>query len=146
MVRNFWPIWLMFFVFFCNIIKVKHFLCCFILLHLIYSFLHTTSLFIPYAHVSTKSTDCILLSSLELKTILLISSVKTLCLSLLNLCCVFSISLLFFYEFFLSSRRSTLTEFFEMLLNSFYNLDISVFFLGHTFLWLLVFHLHHCCL
>ena len=46
--------------------------------------------------VSVESIDCILLSSLELKAILLISSVKTLCLSLLNLCCIFNIDLSFF--------------------------------------------------
>ena len=37
-----------------------------------------------------------MLSLFELKAILLISSVKTLCLSLLNFCCVFNINLLFF--------------------------------------------------
>ena len=50
-------------------------------------------------HVFIKSIDCILLSSFEIKRILLISSVKTLYLSLLNLCCVFNINWLFFYEF-----------------------------------------------
>ena len=43
------------------------------------------------AYLSIKSVDCILLSSLELKAILLISLVKTLCLSLFNLYCVFNI-------------------------------------------------------
>ena len=38
-----------------------------ILLHLIFSSLRARSLFIPYAHVSIKSVDCILLSSFELK-------------------------------------------------------------------------------
>ena len=64
-----------------------------------YSFSLTRSLFVPYAYVSIKSTDCILLSSFELKAILLISSVKTLCLSLLNLRCVFNIDLLFLVNF-----------------------------------------------
>ena len=77
------------------------FLCCFIiLLHLISSFLLTRSLLVPYAYVSMESVDCILLSSFELKAILLTSSVKILCFSLLNMCCLFNISL-FFYEFFL---------------------------------------------
>ena len=62
-------------------------------------FLHTRSLLIPCTYVSIdyviKSIDCIILSSFELKAILLISSVKALCLSLPNLCCVFNISLLF---------------------------------------------------
>ena len=65
------------------------------MLHLIYSFPPTRTLLIPYAYVSIKSTDCILLSSFELKETLSISSVKTLWFSLLNLCCVFYINLLF---------------------------------------------------
>ena len=86
------------FVFFCNIIKVNQVLYCFIiLLYLISSFLLPRSLLIPYTYVSIESINCILLSSFELKAILLIYSVKTLCLSLLNLCCVFNIILLFFY-------------------------------------------------
>ena len=94
------PIWVMLFhVFFCKIIKVHRskfkvyrFI---ILLHLISSCSLARSLLVPYADVSIKSIDCILLSSFELKAILLISSVKTLCFSLLNLCFVFSINLLF---------------------------------------------------
>ena len=77
----------------CNIIKCKQFLYGFIIvLHLIYSFLLTRSLFIPYAYVSAKSIDCILLSSLELRAILLISSLGTWYLSLLCVYCVFNIS------------------------------------------------------
>ena len=93
-----WHIWIMFlYVFFWKIIKVNHFLYHFIiLLHLISSFSFTRSFLVPYAYVSVESVDCILLSSFELKAILLISSVKTLCLSLLNLCCVFDINLMFF--------------------------------------------------
>ena len=60
-------------------------------------------LFIPYAYVFIKSIDCILLSSFEPKAVLLISSVKTLCSSLLNICCAFNISLLFLHEFFMLS-------------------------------------------
>ena len=66
-----------------------------ILLHLISSFLHTRSLHFQYAYVSMESIDSFLLSSFELKATLLISSVKAGCLSLLNLCCVFNIILLF---------------------------------------------------
>ena len=83
-----------FYVFVCKIIKVNHlskFYQCIILLHLLCSFPLTRSLFIRYAYVSIESMDCILLSSFELKAILLISSVKTLCLSLLNFSCVFNI-------------------------------------------------------
>ena len=76
--------------FFYKIIKVNHFLYHFIiLLHLISSLSLTKYLPVPCAYVSFKSTDCILLPSFELKAILLISSVKTLFLSLLNLCCIF---------------------------------------------------------
>ena len=63
--------------FFCNIIKTNHFLyCVLIMLHLISFFLLTKSLLVPYAYVPIKSIDRILLSSFELKTILLISSVQ----------------------------------------------------------------------
>ena len=88
-----------FFLFFYNIIKVNHFLYRFIiLLHLISCLSPTKSLLIPYAYVSIESIDFILLSSFELKAILLISSVKTFCVSLLNLFCIFIIDLLFFIK------------------------------------------------
>ena len=70
--------------------------CFIVLLHLISSFLHTKSLFIRYAYVSIEPIGVIRLLSFGLKAILLISSVKPLCLSLLNLYCVFDISLLFY--------------------------------------------------
>ena len=89
-------------VFFCIIIKVNHFLNRFIiLLHLISLLLLTRFLFVLYAYISIESIVCILLSSFGLKAILLISSVKTLSLSLLNNCCVFNIDLLFFYKLFM---------------------------------------------
>ena len=101
MIRDSWRILIMFFyVFFCNIIKVNRFLYCFIvLLHLISSFSLTGFLLIPYAYASIKSNDCILLSSFELSGILLISSVKTLCFSFLNLYSVFNMDLLFLMNF-----------------------------------------------
>ena len=81
---------------FYNIIKVNHFLYCFvILLHLFSSFLLTRSFLVPYAYFSMESTDCIYLSLFELKAIFLISSVNILCLSLLNLHCYCNINLLF---------------------------------------------------
>ena len=60
--------------FFSNIIKVNHFLCCFInllhllikLLHLILPFSLTISSLVPYAYVSIETIDWILLSSIEL--------------------------------------------------------------------------------
>ena len=61
--------------------------------NLFFFFLLTRSLLITYAYVSIGSIDCTLLSSFELKAILLISPVKTLCLSLLNLYSVFNIDL-----------------------------------------------------
>ena len=102
MIRNLWPIWIMFF---CNIIKSNHFLYRFIIwLHLISSFSLTKSLLVPYAYISIESLDCVLLSSFEcmkIWLIWLISSVKTLCLSFLNLCRGFYINLMFFYWFFM---------------------------------------------
>ena len=97
-----------------NVIKVDHFLYRFIiLLHHISLLSLTKFLLVPYAYVSIESIDCILLSSFELKAILLIYSVKTLCLSLLNLCCVFNIS---FY-------------FLRILFNLFSNYLLEVYFL-----------------
>ena len=124
MIRNLWSIWIIFFgVFFCNIIKINNFLYRFIiLLHSVSSYSITRTLPVPYTYVSIKSIACILLSLFELKAILLISSVKTLCLSLLNLCCICNISSLFFVN---SVRLSMSILFFsyraELLLNNFYN-------------------------
>ena len=77
-----------YFLFFCFFTFNDFCIVFFKLLHLISSFSLTKSLLVSYAYVSIKSIDCIILSSSELKAILLISSVKTLCLSLLNLCSV----------------------------------------------------------
>ena len=101
------------FMFFCNVIKLNNFLHCFIILyHLCFSFLHIKSFIVPYVYVSTESIDCIRLSSFELKAVLLISSEEIFCLSLLNLCCVYNITFLFFKNslwFFL--RLAVLTFF-----------------------------------
>ena len=84
------------FVLFCNIIQIIRFLYCFtIFLHLIFSFSLIKSSLIPYAYVSDESIDCILLLSFELKATLIIYSVKTSYLLLLNLCCIFNINLMF---------------------------------------------------
>ena len=77
--------------------------CFIILLHLFSSSLQIRSLLFPWAYVSIESIDCIILSSFELKAILIISSVKTLFFSLLNLCCVFRVILIFFMNSFWSS-------------------------------------------
>ena len=63
---------LCFFMFsFCKIIKVNHFLHCFIiLLYLVSSLLLSRSLLIPYAYVPMESVDWILMLSFELKAIL----------------------------------------------------------------------------
>ena len=98
-------------------------------------FLHIRSLLVLLAYISIEPIGCILLSSFELKAILLISSVKTLCFSILNLCCVFVISLVFFYEFFLIFFKTIYINFifflngffyfqFELLLNSFDSIEI----------------------
>ena len=65
------------------------------------SFLLTRFLLVPYAYVSIEWIDCILLSSFQLNAILLTSSIKTLCISLLNLFCVFNNDLLFLMNCFL---------------------------------------------
>ena len=90
-------------------------------------------LFIAYVFI--ESIDCILLSSFELRAILLIFSVKSLYLSLLSLCCVFNInflflmiSLLFYYyicqiSFFLDISFYYQVDF---PINSFYHSQISI--------------------
>ena len=85
---------LCFFIFFYNIIKVNQFLCCFIILfHLIFSFSLTRSFLVPYASVPTESIDCFCVFFV-IWTILLISSVKSLC--FLNHCCVCNFNFMFF--------------------------------------------------
>ena len=89
------------YVLFCFLLQHHQiFLYCFIiLLHSISSFSLTRTLLVSYAYVSIESIDCILLSSFEHNAILLISSVKALCLSLLNLRRVFNIDLLLFMNY-----------------------------------------------
>ena len=116
MIRNLRSIWSMFFyVFFCNIIKVNHILYCFIMpLHLIFFFLHTRSLLVLYAYASIESINCTFLSLLALIAILLMSSVNTLCLLLVNFCRDFHINLLSFMNFlWVSLRLSIPTLFFS---------------------------------
>ena len=119
------------YVFFYNVIKVNHFLYCFVILsHFISSFLHNRFLLVPYAYVSTKSLDCILLLSLVLNAILFTPSVKKLSFSIRNFSCDFSINLLLLINsLWFSLRLSTLTFFLadlicfqpELLLKKFYN-------------------------
>ena len=121
MIRNLRPILLIMFLY-----------CSMILLHLIFSFLYSRSLLFPYAYLSTESNDCILLSSFQIKAVLLIS-VTTLCFSLPNLCCVFNIS--FFYGFFIIFLKIIYIEIIfskwfdicfqvELLLDSVFNLQM----------------------
>ena len=139
MIKNLWPTWVMFFMFsfvtssrlniFCNVL-----LYCYCLLHLISSFSLNRSLLIPFAYVSVEWIDCFILSLFELKAILTIFSIKTLCFSLLNLCCVFNINWLFFTNSLSSFLRLSLPILFflddsfyfqvELLLNSFYHFPI----------------------
>ena len=70
-----------------------------ILLHLVSSFLHIKSSFVPYTYVSFESIYCILLFSLALNAVLLTSSVNTLSSSLLNLCCDYKTDLLLFINY-----------------------------------------------
>ena len=80
------------FIFICIIIKINH------LYLLSISVLHTFPTF-GYGYDAVLSKICNLLSSLLLSPILLISSVYTLCNSLLNLCFGFSMILLFSKQF-----------------------------------------------
>ena len=119
------------YVFFCNTIKVNHFLYRFItLLYLLSSISLTRFLLLPYAYLSIESIYFIFLSSFEVKAILIVSSVKILCLSLLIFCCVFNVILLYFMNplrpftsilFFLNGSFHFQ---FELLLSSLYNLEI----------------------
>ena len=84
--------------------------CFIILFRLISSFLQTRSLLVSCAYVSIESIDCILLSSFELKAILLIFKQKHYAFPLLNLCCAYNISLLFIMN---SLRLSTSILFFS---------------------------------
>ena len=79
--------------------------CFIILLHLDSPFFYLSELcsFRMYIFLPNQ-VNCILLSSFELKAILLISSVKTLCVSLLNLCWVFNISLFFINSLWIPLR------------------------------------------
>ena len=63
---------------------------------LLSSFSITRPLLVSKTYVSIESIDYILLSSFELKIISLISLVKILWFSLLNLCCIFNFNLLLF--------------------------------------------------
>ena len=92
--------------------KLDYVLLCFLLQHqskliifcivlLLYCYIYsslslTKSLLVPCTYVSIESIDCILLSSFGFRATLLISSVKTLCLLLLDLFCIWNIDLLFF--------------------------------------------------
>ena len=74
----------------------------------------TRPLLVPYAYASIASIACIPLSSFELKAILLVFPLRTLCLSHLNLCCVFNFNLVFFMNSLGSFlRQSTLNLFFS---------------------------------
>ena len=62
-----------------------------------------------FGYVFIKSINCILLSSFELKAILLITSVKSLCPSVINLCCSFNI--IFFTNYFWNGLRLSMLIF-----------------------------------
>ena len=82
------------------------------LLHLISSFLNTRSLFIAYGHLSIQWIEYIFLSSLALNAVLLTSTANKLCFLPLNLCCDFSMNLLFFTNSFWFSLRLSASCFF----------------------------------
>ena len=70
-------------------------------MHLTSSFLHTISLFIPYAYFSNESIDCIFLSLFEIKAILLISPVFNNTILLMTNSSKLSASILFFSKWFI---------------------------------------------
>ena len=96
MTSNLWLIWIMMF---CNIINLIIFALFYYVVIVNHFFFTYQILLIPYAKVSIKSLCCILLSSFELKGILLISSVKTLSFTFKTLLC-FQFYFIVFYEFF----------------------------------------------
>ena len=89
-----------FLLWFLNIIKVYLFLYrLIILLHWVSPFSLDNVLLVLYAYIFIESIDCTLLSAFEFKTTLFFSLVKPLCLSLLNLWCVFNITRLLFIDY-----------------------------------------------
>ena len=134
MIRNLWSMWIMFFYgFFTKSSK----LIIFVLFYYAIRFNHffstnqNSASFICICLYQINY-NCILLSSFELNTIFLILSVKTtLCISLLTLCCVFNIDLVF-YKFFMIFFNSIYINFIffldilfysqvQLLLKSFFN-------------------------
>ena len=94
--------------------KLIIFVLFFLMLHLISSFLYARYMFSPYAYAFIELIDCILLSLLALNLIILISPVNTLYFLFLNLCCDFSINLLyFFYQFFMTFSETDRINFFS---------------------------------
>ena len=81
-----------------------------LLLYLISSFFTYKIFACSICNVSIESIDCILLSSFELEAILLISSVKPLYYSLLNLCCVFNLFIVS-YDFLWNFSRLSMSKF-----------------------------------
>ena len=111
----------------------------FVLLYHIITLLHSVSCFsphrsllVPYSYFSIESIDWILLSSFELKAILIISSVKTLC------CSIYALFLILIYCFLwilYDLYKDNLCQFYffldgsfysrvELCLKSFYNFEI----------------------
>ena len=129
MVRNFWPIWIvLFYTSFCNIIKSNDFLYhSIIFFRLIFSFSFTRSL-LAHVYISIELIDCILLSSFEIRIILLISSVKHYALHF-QIFAVFLILIYSFYEFFLIFRtpHATFTCFLHNLFFSQFELSFYRF-------------------
>ena len=103
---------LLFYVFFCNIIKFNQFLHCFIILLHLFSFFYILNLCTFRMRIFfIESIECILLSSSALNAILFNFSVNMLSLLLLNLFCVFNINLFFFQNSLWLSFRLSVTTF-----------------------------------
>ena len=92
---------------------------------------HVLQLCLFHMHIfSIESIDYILLSSFELKAILFIDSVGTLCLSLLKLCCVLNIDLSFPMNslWFPLVRSISILFFFQMIY-----FILNIFFIKYLF-------------
>ena len=89
-----------FYVFFCNVIKCKHFCIIAFIFFFVAYYVFAYSICICFCWINWLH----FLSLLEIKAILLISSVIT-CLSLINFCYVFNVILLFFTNSFRSSLK-----------------------------------------
>ena len=97
-IRNLWQSCIM--VSFCNINVIIFVVFYYINIFNFFVFWCIICSFVPYGNLFTESTDCILLPSLPLKSVLLISSVNTLCFLFLSFWCNFPVNLLLLMNYY----------------------------------------------